>query len=133
MYRKTLSALIGLVGAESNNGKTEDTDAIVRQALLRMHEEDWSQRIREEKFRIAPNCATCSAPCGNTSDYPMERFESWSADQRAIREQVIRELQRIAAVESDSLPEIVYRAIAYIGYDLEEDAYQRLLEDMKKW
>ena len=133
MYRKTLSALIGLVGAESNNGKTEDTDSIVRQALLRMHEEDLSQRIREEKFRIAPNCATCSAPCGNTSDYPMEKFESWSADQRAIREQVIRELQRIAAVENDALPEIVYRAIAYIGYDLEIDAYQRLLEDMKKW
>ena len=129
MYRKTLSTLIGLVGAESNNGKTEDTDAIVRQALLRMHEEDLSQRIREEKFRIAPNCATCSAPCGNTSDYPMEKMESWSA----IREQVIRELQRIAAVENDALPEIVYRAIAYIGYDLEEDAYQRLLEDMKKW
>ena len=129
MYRKTLSALIGLVGAESNNGKTEDTDAIVRQALLRMHEEDWSERIREEKFRIAPNCATCSAPCGNTSDYPMEKMESWSA----IREQGIGELQRIAATEGDTLPEIVYRAIAYIGYDLEEDAYQRLLEDMKKW
>lgn len=133
MYRKTLSALIGLVGAESNNGKAEDTDAIVRQALLRMHEEDWSQRIREEKFRIAPNCATCSAPCGNTSDYPIKNMESWSADQRAIREQVIGELQRIAATEGDTLPEIVYRAIAYIGYDLEEDAYQRLLEDMKKW
>ena len=129
MYRKTLSALIGLVGAESNNGKTEDTDAIVRQALLRMHEEDLSQRIREEKFRIAPNCATCSAPCGNTSDYPMEKMESWSA----IREQVIGELQRIAAAGGDTLPEIIYRAIAYIGYDLEEDAYQRLLEDMKKW
>lgn len=133
MYRKTLSALIGLVGAESNNGKTEDTDAIVRQALLRMHEEDWSQRIWEEKFRIAPNCATCSAPCGNTSDYPMKKMESWSADQRAIREQVIGELQRIAAAETEALPEIVYRAIAYIGYDLEEEAYQRLLEDMKKW
>lgn len=75
MYRKTLSALIGLAGAESNNGKAEDTDAIVRQALLRMHEEDWSQRIREEKFRIAPNCATCSAPCGNTSDYPIEKWK----------------------------------------------------------
>ena len=48
MYRKTLITLIGLVGAESNNGKTTGTDAIVRQALLRMHEEDWSQRIREE-------------------------------------------------------------------------------------
>ena len=133
MYRKTLSALIGLVGAESNNGKTEDTDAIVRQALLRMHKEDWSQRIREEKFRIAPNCATCSVPCGNTSDFPIEKMESWSADQRAIREQVIGELQRIASLEDDALPEIVYRAIAYIGYDFEEEAYQKLLEDMKKW
>ena len=70
---------------------------------------------------------------GNTSDYPIKNMESWSADQRAIREQVIGELQRIAATEGDTLPEIVYRAIAYIGYDLEEDAYQRLLEDMKKW
>lgn len=133
MYRKNLSALIGLAGAVSNNGKTDDTDAIVREALLRMHKEDLSQRIREEKFRISPNCATCSAPCGNTSDYPMAKFAGWSTDQRAIREQVIGELQRISAVEGDTLPEIVYRAIAYIGYDLEDDAYQRLLEDMKKW
>lgn len=39
MYKKTLSALIGLEGAESNNGKTEATDAIVRQALLHMYKE----------------------------------------------------------------------------------------------
>ena len=63
----------------------------------------------------------------------MAKFAGWSTDQRAIREQVIGELRRISAVEGDTLPEIVYRAIAYIGYDLEDDAYQRLLEDMKKW
>lgn len=133
MYKKTLSALIGLEGAESNNGKTEATDAIVRQALLHMYKEDWSEPIRQEKFRIAPSCATCSAPCGNTSDYPMEKYETWSEERRSIVEQVLGELVQIAEVEEDSLPEIVYRAIAYIGYDLELDSYRRLLEDMKKW
>lgn len=133
MYRKTLSALVGLAGAVSNNGKTDNTDTIVRQALLRINTEDGSEQIHREKFKISPSCETCPSPCGNTSDYPMEKFAVSSADQQAIREQVLEELQRIAAAENGALPEIVYRAIAYIGYDLEKEAYERLLEDMKKW
>ena len=31
---RIISALIGLVGAVSNNGKNEQTDAVVREALL---------------------------------------------------------------------------------------------------
>lgn len=63
----------------------------------------------------------------------MEKYETWSEERRSIVEQVLGELVQIAEVEEDSLPEIVYRAIAYIGYDLELDSYRRLLEDMKKW
>ena len=32
---RIISALIGLVGAMSNNGKTERTDSVVREAFLR--------------------------------------------------------------------------------------------------
>lgn len=133
MYRKNLSALIGLVGAVGNNGKTEKTDAIVRQALLHITDGVWSERIREEKFSISPSCETCQTPCGNTSDYPMDKFETWSDDQKKLKEQLVRELKRIAANGDDALPEIVYKAISYIGYDLEDDTYQRLLEEMNKW
>ena len=52
MYRKNLSALIGLAGAVSNNGKTDDTDAIVRQALLHMHKEDLRQHRTNATIRI---------------------------------------------------------------------------------
>lgn len=133
MYKKTLSALIGLAGAVGNNGKTEHTDTIVRQALLRMHEEDWSERIHAEKFLVSPSCKICPSPCGNTSDYPMDKFDVRSDEQWELMEQVMHELQRIASEGENVLPEIVYRAIAYIGYDLENETYQRLLEEMKLW
>lgn len=73
-----ISALIGLVGAVSNNGKTEQTDRVIREAFLCLtdagSEEEMVQKIHAEKFIIAPDCATCLNPCGNTSDYDMAQF-----------------------------------------------------------
>lgn len=133
MYKKTMSALIGLAGAVDNNGKTESTDDIVRNALLLMNKEDMSALIHREKFKISPNCEVCPTPCGNTSDYPIEEYEKWTKEQQNCKEKIILELQRIASIKNRSLPEIVYRAISYIGYDLEINSYEKLLEEMKKW
>ena len=81
-----ISALIGLVGAVSNNGKTERTDSVIREALLCLKdagsEEEIVQKIHAEKFIIAPDCATCLNPCGNTSDYDMAQF--YAADANVI-------------------------------------------------
>ena len=56
---RIISALIGLVGAVSNNGKTERTDSVVREAFLRLtdgdNEEETVQKIHVEKFAIAPD------------------------------------------------------------------------------
>ena len=77
---RIISALIGLVGAVSNNGKTEQTDVVVREALLHRNdptmEESLVQKIHKLKNVIAPDCATCKMPCGNTSDYDMTQFYS---------------------------------------------------------
>ena len=83
---RIISALIGLVGAMSNNGKTERTDSVVREAFLRLtdgdSEEETVQKIHAEKFAIAPDCANCLNPCGNTSDYDMAQF--YAADVKII-------------------------------------------------
>ena len=85
---RIISALIGLVGAVSNNGKTERTDSVVREAFLRLtdgdSEEETVQKIHAEKFAIAPDCATCLNPCGNTSDCDMSQF--YTADVKIIAE-----------------------------------------------
>jgi len=130
-----LSALIGLVGAVNSNGKTGQTDVIVREAFISEEDCSMAERIRGEKYAISPNCATCQSPCGNTSDYPSEKYEQWSEELREIKEQIIAEAKRIAEKieEGKALPDIVYKAIAYVGYDLNYESYTKLLEDLRKW
>ena len=124
-----ISALIGLVGAVSNNGKTEKTDSVIREAFLCLtdagSEEEMVQKIHAEKFSIAPDCATCLNPCGNTSDYDMAQF--YAADAKVIsakRDLVETVCKKLGS--SENVPEDVYQGIAYLGYDLEPEAYTQI-------
>ena len=124
-----ISALIGLVGAVSNNGKTEQTDRVIREAFLCLKdagsEEEIVQKIHAEKFIIAPDCATCLNPCGNTSDYDMTQF--YAADAKVITAK--RDLTEAICKKmslSENVPEDVYQGIAYLGYDLEPEAYTQI-------
>ncbi len=128
-----LSALIGLVGAVANNGRTEQTDRVIREAVMGMNEEEREeeilQRIYEVKNNIAPDCAVCKNPCGNTSDYDMTQF--YEGDKKILIEKkkligVIRNRLKISEKISDD----IYRGIAYIGYQLEPDEYQRLRKEL---
>lgn len=133
--KKILSALIGLTGAIGNNSKTKNTDKVVKAAILATDPENWVEELHKEKFTISPNCRTCKSPCGNTSDYELEKFDQWTSRQSQLKEQIMDELQRIAKIidEGKELPDVIYRAISYIGYDLQEDTYLKLLEEMKTW
>lgn len=134
MNKNILSALIGLCGAINNNGKTDQTDTIVRNALISDEQSDWVEKIHREKFTISPTCEFCQTPCGNTSDYPMEKYDLWTLEEKALKNEVYEELKRIASkLNQEELPLIVYKAISYIGYDLKEESYVKLLEEMKTW
>lgn len=130
---RIISALIGLVGAVSNNGKTEQTDGVIRDAFMRLEdsaaEEETVRKIHAEKFTVAPDCAACLNPCGNTSDYDMTQF--YEADEQSIK----AKLALIAAIRdslcsSETVPETVYQGIAYLGYDLEPEAYERVAQEL---
>ena len=58
-----ISALIGLVGAVSNNGRTEHTDGVIRRAFLQIRnggsEQEIVEAVHREKFAISPDCAIC--------------------------------------------------------------------------
>lgn len=128
--KKTISALIGLVGAVGNNGKTADTDRIVMEALLSEESDEVTKRIHEEKYAISPDCRTCSAPCGNTSDYEISRFDESDENILELKDRVIDEIIFFIQ-EKGRLPEAAYRAISYLGYDLSEETYLDLIEDIK--
>ena len=124
-----ISALIGLVGAVSNNGKTEQTDRVIREAFLCLKdvgsEEEMVQKIHAEKFIIAPDCATCLTPCGNTSDYDRAQFYAADANVIAAKRDMIETICKKMGL-LQNIPEDVYQGIAYLGYDLEPEAYTQI-------
>ena len=137
---KIISALIGLVGACNNNPKTEKTDQIVIKALAfpptypEADAETLQALIEEiyvEKYTVAPGCAVCQTPCGNTSDYDMNRIFEAEADIRDLKLKMIAAVQELAAdlyryqkqdtLSEDSI-EIFYKILAYISYDMGADS-----------
>ena len=64
---KVISALVGLVGAVANNGRTKQTDEVIGEAFLHLREpdreEDMVRQIHAAKNVIAPDCAVCKNPC----------------------------------------------------------------------
>lgn len=145
-----ISALIGLAGACGNNPKTANTDRLVIKALafpVRYPEcedsvlQELADNIRTEKFTIAPGCAVCTAPCGNTSDYDMRRLYEAEDAIRSAKLRVLAKLQELAAgifcrlEEDGQFPGdtgFFYKALSYVGYDVDEAALLALLEEADK-
>lgn len=137
---KIINALVGLVGACNNNPKTENTDHVVIKTLAfpsayqETNDETLPALIEEiyaEKYTVAPGCATCQTPCGNTSDYDMNRIYEAGTDIRDLKLKMIAALRELAAdvyrhqkpdaLSADSM-EIFYKILAYISYDMETDS-----------
>lgn len=147
---KIISALIGLVGACSNNPKTAGTDSLVIKALAFPllcpgYDDNALQKIvddiHSEKNFVAPGCAVCAAPCGNTSDYDMSRIYKADDVIRKVKLQILQEIQKLAAYvccnqESGKTSCIdncfFYKALSYVSYDMDEASLLELLDEIKK-
>lgn len=147
---RIISVLIGLVGACNNNPKRADTDGLVIKALafpsLCPEYDDKAlqgivDEIYSEKNSVAPGCAVCRAPCGNTSDYDMRRIYEADDGIREVKLQILEKLQRLAAYawrnqeagrSSDTDNEFFYKALSYVSYDMDEASLLGLLEEAEK-
>ncbi len=130
-----ISALIGLTGAVSNNGRTEETDQVIREAFLEMEngdkEEEIVQKIHMVKNAIAPDCAVCKNPCGNTSDYDMKQYYDVGQQVLTEKQKLIKTIQKKLQA-TENITEDIYRGIAYLGYRLEPKQYQELRIELGK-
>ena len=159
-YRdKIISALVGLAGACGGNSKTERTDAVIIGALaaagscdndeLRAEgaaegaAESAIRAVRDEKNAVAPGCAFCASPCGNTSDYDMRRL--YEAE-HVVRDAKLRLIGSICSAAAritrakadkngggygryDKNGDFFCAALSFIGYDVDADALLRLADE----
>lgn len=139
MNERIVSTLVGLAGACGNNGKTEQTDAVVLHALLNCYAPEDGDTIvaaiTREKYSISPNCETCLTPCGNTSDYAMELFHE-DKELKTIKEELMKATVALATrlhnAGKTELPEEIYQAISYFGYALSVDSYTDLIQILNR-
>ena len=96
---------------------------------------DITGEIIKEKYTISPNCKTCPTPCGNTSDYDMAKFIP-NLELKTVKEELIAETVALATRINNSLktklPEAIYKAISFFGYELSVDSYKDLINTLKK-
>ena len=127
-----LGALVGLARSTSSEPKTENTDAVLNAGLRLAAQPDAPaetlQRMlditRAEKHAVAPNCATCAMPCGNTNDYDFVRL--WAAPE-SIRTLKLQMLSAAFALAQKRPQGQTQAAVYQLLFTLAEDWDEELL------
>lgn len=138
-----IGALVGLAGATNNNGRTEDSDGMMLEALAFMGDEasekEMVEKIHTAKFKISPSCMCCGTPCGNTSDYDPSKHINVGEDTRAAQAALINALKELSGKISEghisdrtAALDIIYRGISFLGYDLAPESYDRLVDEINR-
>ena len=125
-----LGTLIGLARAISGNEDliTDATEQLVLEALTAIHPQyakETSQlsqllaSVAEEKKRIVPDCAVCCNPCGRTENYDVAHLHTAPEDVRALKYQVLADIQEMAAnARKDELSPDIRHDIQKLASDL---------------
>ena len=127
-----LGALVGLARATTSEPKTDDTDDVLNAGLRLAAQPDAPaeklQRmltiVRTEKHRVAPNCASCAMPCGNTAEYDLARL--WNAPP-AIRELKLQMLSAAVRLAQSRPSGEAQTAVYQVLFTLAEDWDEELL------
>lgn len=116
--------LIGLLGAINNNGKREKTDELIIKAIL--NKCDVSD-IESEKDLISPSCKSCASPCGNTSALDINKYrENLNDTKRELLEVISKYVKK-----TNTVSDLIIKALMYIAYDLKESEYLKLIKEIK--
>jgi hydroxylamine reductase len=129
-------ALIGLAKACGNTPGDAQTDRLIVEGLFTTLTNvsfdnttisQLIQRVHREKDRLSPACASCSDPCGNSTDYDLARI--WNADEdiQSLKSLILFGIRGMAAYAYHGMvldyanPEVnafFYRALTALSEDL---------------
>lgn len=145
--KELVGALVGLAKACNVHLKTENTDNIIIQSLAGIFQneqqlEELLQKVREEKFAVAPDCATCLNPCGNTDEFNLD--ELWnpeiSQNVRNLKIELLQVSYKLAfeilngnIKNTEAAIKLLYKALCVISYDVTEERVRIVLGELKTY
>ena len=125
--KELIGALIGLAKACNVHLKTENTDGIIIKSLasifpLEENGEELLQRVREEKLAVAPDCATCFAPCGNTDEFQLLN----------VSHEIASGMVSYTINSTEENISLLYKALCVVSYDVDEERVQTVLKELQR-
>lgn len=159
-------AMIGLAKACYVHEKQADTDKLLLDGLIflgkRKEEEEFDCRenisqeknlliqnyidkVREEKAKVAPDCASCFNPCGNTDDYDLNKIWRGDYEIREVKTKIIyalfnyaRKMKEVKILEGNGKSQqeaidLLYRGISVVSYDIPVERLQLTLEKLHQY
>lgn len=149
-----IGAMIGLAKACYVHEKQETTDALLMDCLVQLADQKEAEtdnismyivKIREEKSKVAPDCATCFNPCGNTDDYDLDGIWKAEPEIRDVKTKIIYalfdyakmiKLENILGNSSsnrESVMNLLYRGISVLSYDIPVERLQATLDHLRNY
>lgn len=128
------------IGLKDIKSKSELADTIVSESAREQQLEELLQKVREEKLTVAPDCATCLNPCGNTDEYNLDELQSPEVSQnvRDLKMELLNTSYKLAFnILHDNIEDreaeikALYKALCVISYDVTEERVRIVLNELK--
>ena len=134
---RLLGTLVGLARSTVNEPKTEDTDRVLASGLRLAGDPDASEEAlrrmtaiaETEKYRVAPNCATCTMRCGNTDNYDLARLWNAPEEIRTLKLHLLSRLFRLAQSRpSEEGIAVIDQGLFVLAEDWDEELLRPVVE-----
>ena len=130
------------IGVNKNiRSKSELVDTVVSKSAREQQLEELLQKVREEKLAVAPDCAICLNPCGNTDEYNLDELQSPEVSQnvRDSKMELLNASYKLAFnILHDNIEDkeagikALYKALCVISYDVTEERVRIVLSELEE-
>lgn len=139
LRKELLGAMIGLARTCSNNPTTTQTEGLLLAGLhacdpmVEMTEEQLrrlTERIRQDKVLVSPNCVHCTSPCGKNADYDVVHIQEASESVRQAKKQIITQLIQLG--HQGKMGQLVFDSLFALAEDWEAEAFAWYVQELSK-
>lgn len=103
---KLTGMLIGLARATFGNDDiiTPDTYPVIIRRLCAADDEidTMIDTVRQEKYRIVPDCAVCTVKCGRNDDFDMAQLDNEPETEKKLKLRLLKTAGEVAACVKDT-------------------------------
>lgn len=93
-------------------------------------------KVHLEKKKVAPDCATCLNPCGNTDDYDMNEISKSQESIQIMKMDILQQLYKLAGQENqadtpdEAQMKMIYKGLCVLGYEMTEERLKKAHDEI---